>query len=166
MTEDLFGNEDEKFDKFGHEDKFDKMDYMRTEEVYTPPSQLKFSPEMKDRFKQHGFYLHWVYYDAQAIRKRTHPSEGYTFVKPEELKDEEKAMIGEVETYGNSEVVRNGDLVLMKVRIEKAEARRRYYQDKTKSQSEAINKQLRENSLDSQGSRSVVRTGKNAHFMN
>jgi len=123
-------------------------------------------------FREQGFYLKWVRFrageggiESKNIRKRMHPSEGYTFVSPKEFKAEELITVGDTEQYGGNEIITSGDLVLMKVRIEKAEARRKYYQGVTTEQSRAISQRLRENELQTQGTRSVVRTGKNAHFM-
>jgi hypothetical protein len=159
--EDMF--KEEKFDKFGGEDKFDAMDNVRLEETYAPPSQLKFAPEITSRFAESGFRLKWVHNERSAIRKRLHPSEGYSFVAPTELLDDEKAMLGDIEQFDGKEIVTNGDLVLMKVRIEKNEARRKYYENRTKAQADAINQRLMDNKIEN-SSRSVVRTGKNAHF--
>ena len=157
MSEEIWNTSDVNEGNDFSESRFD------VNEVYTPPSQLKFRPELKERFREQGFYLKWVYNDKQSIRKRMHPSEGYTLVTPEELGDD-LLMIGDPEELNGTAIITNGDLVLMKVRIEKAEARRKYFQNKTKAQSDAINQQLRQNSIENNGSRSIVRTGKEAHF--
>jgi hypothetical protein len=148
-------------------DAYEKVDAARsTFQEYTPPSRLKPPQEMKDRFREHGFYLKWVNSAPKSIRKRQHPSEGYSFVSPKELTDDELLYIGDIQSFGGTDVVTSGDVVLMKTRIENAEARRAYYQGKTRDQQEAIQRRLNENALDSKGSRSIVRTGKNAHFSN
>lgn len=145
------------------ENKFDEDRFERKEAVsYSPPSNLKFDPEVKERFRSEGFYLKWI--NRDKIRKRMHPSEGYTLVSPEEFLPEERMMLGDTDNYGDAPIVTNGDLVLMKVRIEKAEARRDYYESKTRTQAEAIQRRLYENSIEHGGSKSVVRTGKQAHF--
>jgi len=153
-------------------DKFDAMDRrkMDMDNSYAPPSQLKVDPQIKDRFREAGFYLKWVRFrageggiDSKNLRRRMHPSEGYTFVSPKEMDAMDLISVGDVESYGGSEIITSGDLVLMKVRIEKAEARRAYYQGRTREQSQAISQRLRENNVQN-GTRSVVRTGKNAHF--
>lgn len=158
-------------DKFG-EDKFDTLDARRdVDNFYAPPSQLDFSPELTEAFETAGFKLKWIRMrtgdnamDTKSIRKRLSPQEGYTFVRPSEVEAEELVALGDVEQYSGSDIITNGDLVLMKVTREKAEARRRYYQDRTQEQSRAIEERIRRNQLDG-GSKSVTRTGKNAHFM-
>lgn len=163
--------DDEKFMGNAEADKFEMMDRRRETEFYLPPSHLKFTPEVKAKFATAGFALKWIRFrngagglDSKNIRKRLHPSEGYTFVTPSEFNADELMAIGDIEAYNGSEIITNGDLVLMKVRVEKNKARKDYYSGKTKEQSEAIQRRLRENELDNKGSRSVVRTGKNAHF--
>jgi hypothetical protein len=153
------------------EDKFDKRDEALME-GYQPPSSLKVPEHIKNKFLQDGFKLKWRRfrqggsggYDTKNIRKSLHPAEGYSFVRPDELNRDDLIMIGDTEDYADSEVITNGDLVLMKVRTEKAEARRNYYQNRTKENSDAIKAQLKQNAIDSSGSGRVVRTGKNAHF--
>jgi hypothetical protein len=158
---------DDKFDF----DKFEMMDKRRAEEVYVPPSALKFNPNMKERFLSNGFYLKWIRFrdgtgalDSKNIRYRMHPQEGYTFVSPQELDEGELVYLGDIEQYAGSDVITNGDLALMKVRVERAEARRKHMGKVTKSRSDAIKQILDSNNIDSRESRSVVRTGKNAHF--
>lgn len=167
---------DDKFDQSSInqkfvEDKFDKRDAAMME-GYVPPSSLKVLDHVKDRFLREGFKLKWRRfrvggsggYDTKNIRKSLNPAEGYSFVRPDEFSSDDLISIGDTEEYGDSEVITNGDLVLMKVRVEKAEARRNYYQKRTKDNSDAIKAQLRQNAIDSEGSGRVVRTGKNAHF--
>ena len=144
------------------DDKFDNYTVEAKKEVYRPPSNLKFDESVKARFRESGFYLKWI--NRRNIRKRMHPSEGYVIVSPREFEDDELRMLGDIEGSGSDALISNGDLVLMKTRIEKAEARREYYQNKTEAQSKAIERRLRENALEHGGSKSVVRTGKNAHF--
>jgi len=153
-------------------DKFEAMDNRRLalDSNYAPPSQLKVDETIKERFREAGFYLKWIRFrageggiDSKNIRRRMHPSEGYTFVSPKEMDAMDLISVGDVESYGGTEIVTSGDLALMKVRIEKAEARRAYYHGRTREQSQAISQRLRENNVQN-GTRSVVRTGKNAHF--
>lgn len=160
---------DDKFDF----DKFEMMEKRKTsgEEIYTPPSALKISPNTKDRFRAAGFYLKWIRFrdgsggiDSKSIRFRMHPQEGYTFVSPQELEEEEMVYLGDTEQYLGSDIITNGDLVLMKVRVERAEARRKHMNRTTKSKSDAIQQMIDSNNLDARESRSTVRTGKNAHF--
>lgn len=160
----MFDKEKDKqvLDKFESTDKFETMDEMKLEEAYVPPSTLKPAEHIKEAFRQAGFYLKWI--NRNNVRKRRHPSEGYTFVSPKEITPEDIMSLGEIENLGESDVITNGDLVLMKVRIEKAEARRKYYENKTASQADAIERRLRENAIEHGGSKSVVRTGKQAHF--
>jgi hypothetical protein len=154
--------DDKDIEKFEDADKFETMDSIRTEEFYTPPSNLKFPEEVKERFKANGFYLKWI--NRNNVRKRMHPSEGFVFAQPDEFESTELLTLGEIDSLGDSAIITNGDLVLMKVRIEKAEARRKYYENRTASQAEAIERRLRENAIEHGGSKSVVRTGKTAHF--
>jgi len=161
----------DKFDKFeDNSDKFEMMDMRRSEEFYLPPSQLEFSPEIKERFAEQGLLLKWIRFrdpngalDTKSVRKRQHPSEGYTFVTTDEISKEELVALGDEEQYGGTGVITNGDLVLMKVRVEKSEARKAYYEGRTKSQTDAISERLRQNAI-SGGNKTVTRTGKNAHF--
>jgi len=55
--------------------------------------------------------------------------------------------LGDEEQYGGTGVITNGDLVLMKVRVEKSEARKAYYEGRTKSQTDAISERLRQNAI-------------------
>jgi hypothetical protein len=162
--------EDVMEDKFTDSDKFDIMDARREDEYYHPPSALDFSQELIEAFEKTGYKLKWVRmrdgqaYDTKSLRKRLSPAEGYTFVTPDEVDPDVLISLGDTEQYGSTAVITNGDLVLMKVRREKAEARRRYYEGKTAEQSHAIEQRMRQNQLDG-GSKTVTRTGKNAHFM-
>jgi hypothetical protein len=131
---------------------------------YTPPAQLDIPEEVNKNFTEKGYVTRWVNRDPKNIRKRMSPQEGYTFVKPTELTFEELIAVGDVEGDGNASMITNGDLVLMKVTIERNEARKKYYRDKTHAQASAIDQRLAAQDIDSAGSRSVVRTGKNAHF--
>jgi len=165
-NQDKFGKD--KFD--GPEDKFDLMDQRREEEFYMPPSQLEFTDTLKQRFAEAGLLLKWIRFrmgdgalDTKSIRKRQSAAEGYTFVTPDEIEAEELISLGDVEQFGGSGIITNGDLVLMKVRVEKSEARKAYYEGRTRSQSEAISERLRQNAI-SGGNKTVARTGKNAHF--
>lgn len=165
-------DENDPYEKFNTpENKFDQMDRQKDEAVYTPPSALTLTDKMKDRMREQGFYLKWRRFrlgssglDTKNIRKALHPSEGYSFCTPEDFPPDELILLGEVEKYGDTSIITNGDLVLMKVRVEKAEARRKYFADKTKAQSDAINQRLAENNIDGSQTRSIVRTGKTAHF--
>jgi hypothetical protein len=161
----------DKFDSsIEDQDKFDMIDARREDMAYLPPSSLKFSADIAGRFLMDGWKLKWVrmrlgeQLDTKSIRKRLHPSEGYMFVSPSEFDVDELITLGDTEQYGGTDVITNGDLVLMKVRSNKAEARKQYYQNKTHEQSRAIAQRLSENAIDTKGSRTVVKTGKNAHF--
>lgn len=156
--------------KFEDEDKFDMMDERKEDFSYAPPSQLDFSPELVDQFAEAGFKLKWIRYrsggemDTKNVRRRLSPQEGYSFVTPDEISSSELVMLGDIEQYSGSDVITNGELVLMKVRREKADARTDYYRNQTSQQSRAIEERLRRNQIEG-GSKTVTRTGKNAHFM-
>ena len=159
-------------DRFGKEERFGTESVVErdVEVVYKPPSHLKIPESIKDKFKSKGFYLRWNrllldgQVDAQNLRTKLSKSEGYSFVNPEELDEEDLLELGDTEAldrYG--EVVVSRDMVLMKVRVEHAESRRKYYQERTKQQAEANELLRRQNQVEN-NSRSIVRTGKTAHF--
>lgn len=152
-------------------DKFDQMDErFETESFeYTMPSSLKIPEKVKEKYLADGYKLKWIRYrtpsgiDTSNLRRRMHPSEGFVFVRPNEFQAEELIQIGDAETYGDDQIVTTGDLVLMKTRTEKAEARKRYFEGTTQAQADAIQQRIDSSNL-SNSSRSVVRTGKQAHF--
>ena len=84
-------------------------------------------------------------------------------MRPQEFDAQELVMIGDTENYGSDEVITSGDLCLMKVTHARAEARKKYYEGATKAQADAIQQRIHESNLDN-SSRSIVRTGKHAHF--
>ena len=95
----IFDKDKETEDKFEDgPDKFETMDSVRTEEFYTPPSNLKLSEDIKGRFREGGFYLKWI--NRHNVRKRTHPSEGYVLVSPKEFTADELLSIGDIENLG------------------------------------------------------------------
>lgn len=154
-----------------HDPKFDKQEMMEqakdTKKVkydYKPPNSLKLDDDIEQYFKSIGFATKWVNRSTRNIRRRLHPNEGYSFVDPSDLPADMVVRLGDVESYGpNASIITSGDVVLMKVPVEKNEARKDYYRDRTKSQADAINERLKQNNIDN-SSKSVVRTGKNAHF--
>jgi len=157
-------------DRFGEENRFGGDIEERAHVDYVPPGSLKIPQNIKARFEEAGYRLRWVrlylngQFDSQNIRNKMSPSEGFTFVKPEELEAEDLLLLGSDEKLDRfGDVVISGDLVLMKTRVENAEARRKYYRNLNKQQADAVNQRMRENQLQND-SRSVVRTGKNAHF--
>lgn len=157
--------------KFSDEDKFDNMDSSKLDDsYYQTSSALDFAPELIESFDERGYRLKWVRmregkdYDTKSLRKRLSPMEGYTFVSPSEVDPSLLISLGDVEQHGSSEVITYGDLVLMKVRREKAEARRKFCVDKASDQQFAIEERMRRNQIDG-GSKTVTRTGKHAHFM-
>ena len=149
-------------DKFEDKDKFDTLGDVTFKETYSPSSNIKIDAQIKERFKQDGYELKWI--NRHNIRKRMHPNEGYSLVSPEEFSDSELLTVGDTDSYGDAAMVVTGDLVLMKVKSAKNEARREYYANRTKSQADAIEQRLRENAIEHGGTKSVVRTGKSAHF--
>ena len=102
--------------------------------TYTPPSYLDAPKPNVDSVK-----YRWLRVsaggedDARNISKRKR--EGYEFVRKDEHPDFDVPMH---ETGKYAGVIGSGDLVLDKIPIEMAEAKKEYYRNKTKSQTTAV----------------------------
>lgn len=147
----------------------------RTEEVrdftYRPPTDLEISEKVRSRFLNKGMKLRWIRYKIQGELDQNnifrHMKEHASFVKPEEVPE----MINTVEIINTGKVenmVTIGDLALVKIPVEAAEARREYYQSQTANQLGAIKRDLMKHDTKVMpmydDSRSSTKTGKNAHF--
>ena len=102
--------------------------------TYTPPSYLD-APKPNDD----GIKYRWLRVsmggedDARNIAKKKR--EGYEFVRKEEHPDFD-VPVHESGKYAG--VIGSGDLVLAKIPVEMAEAKNEYYQDRTQSQTDAV----------------------------
>lgn len=139
--------------------------------VYVPPGSMKLPPDLKQKFMDQGFATKWVRFflnggiDSANVRRKMSRSEGFTFVSPQDLSEEDLLLAGDVYESPYGEVIVSGDSVLMKTPLAFAEARREYMSSTTKSRSDAIKQRLRENQIHND-SRSITKTGKNANFSN
>lgn len=141
------------------------------EVVYKPPSDLEIPESVKAKFLNAGFKLRWVRYKIQGELDQgnifRHQKEGAEFVKPDEVTELKNST--QVASLQNAEnLVTIGDLALVKIPVEWAEARRKYYQEQSQNQLGTIkNELMKHNSKSmpiSDESRSDVKIGKNAHF--
>lgn len=157
-------------DRFNTKDRFSQDDIRDTEEfVYAPRSETNIPEEMAEHFAADGFRLRWVRWrdgdgrvDTNNVRRSVH-QDGFEFVRPEEL-TQGSDLLGEkqsIDRYG--ECVCLGDLVLMKVKDHKAEARRKYYEQESRKRENATNELLRRNAIEN-GSKTVTRTGRRATY--
>jgi len=102
--------------------------------TYTPPSYLDAPKPNVDSVK-----YRWLRVsaggedDARNISKRKR--EGYEFVRKDEHPDFDVPMH---ETGKYAGVIGSGDLVLAKIPIEMAEAKKEYYRNKTRAQTSAV----------------------------
>ena len=102
--------------------------------TYTPPSYLD-APKPNDA----GIKYRWLRVsmggedDARNISKRKR--EGYEFVRKEEHPDYD-VPVHESGKYAG--VIGSGDLVLAKIPVEMAEAKKEYYESKTQTQTQAV----------------------------
>ena len=102
--------------------------------TYTPPSYLD-APKPNDD----GIKYRWLRVsmggedDARNISKRKR--EGYEFVRKEEHPDYD-VPVHESGKYAG--VIGSGDLVLAKIPVEMAEAKKEYYESKTQTQTQAV----------------------------
>jgi len=134
----------------------------------SPVSELDIPEDIKERFLSMGMKLKWCRYltenriDIQNIRRKQ--KEGYTFVTPEEMGEDNESLMAQLESLDKfGDIISVGDLALMKIPEYKAEARKKYFQQRTKEQTEAVEEVLRQNAI-SNSSHRKVRTGKFAHF--
>ena len=142
-----------------------------TEWTYEEPNALDIPDPVINRFINEGLSLRWIRInlkggdDYQNVGKKM--AEGWTFVDPEEVP--EMAISSVVQEGGRySGTVCRGDLALAKMPTGKLEARKRYYEDKSKQLLDAVNSQL-EGSSDSRmpisnKSRSSVTKGRRPAF--
>ena len=102
--------------------------------TYTPPSYLD-APKPNDD----GIKYRWLRVsmggedDARNISKRKR--EGYEFVRNEEHPDYD-VPVHESGKYAG--VIGSGDLVVAKIPVEMAEAKKEYYESKTQTQTQAV----------------------------
>lgn len=109
---------------------------------WEPPEKLETPPPPE------GFKYRWVRRELtgqeedQNVYRRQR--EGYEVVRAEEIKDL-FPYIDSITEGKHTGVVRNGDLILMKVPLHIVEQRQSYYQGLTRSQQQAINQELANN---------------------
>lgn len=150
-------------------DKFELMDAQREVFEYRPTAMLDIPANVKEKFDEQGYDLKWVRYmlggqiDVANLRLRQSPNEGYSYVKPQDVDKADLMQLGGIDQFSGQDIIVNGDVVLMKVRKEQSEARRKYFEQQTRNRSLATKQMLEQNRI-SMDNKSVVRTGKNAHF--
>jgi len=138
---------------------------------YRESNSLEIPEHVREEFLKEGFRLRWVRYrigteeDLNNISK--HMRDGMTFVTPQEGASLVQAMF--LPVRDGSDKITNGDLVLCKVPVHMAEARREFYDNKQRETERAnaimLGKESRQNGAQlSNNSRSTVRTGRNANF--
>jgi len=143
--------------------------------VYTPPSSSKIPQELRDHFKQmgQGYVLQWVRYsleggtDVKNLKYKQHPSEGCEFVRPdyipEELRNQLVAQTEHLE-FAGTDVITQGDLVLMMQPIPKLKAKKAYYSQRREQQAEAARRQAGQNKLKNSSYSETYRGKSAAHF--
>tara|TARA_R110000796_G_scaffold24950_3_gene70876 strand:+ start:539 stop:1054 length:516 start_codon:yes stop_codon:yes gene_type:complete len=145
----------------------------RSHEEYTfeEPDYLAIPDVVKDRFADEGMILRWIRIeirgkeDIQNVGKRL--QDGWVFVTPEEVSEiAHNSLVREEGRYTG--VVCRGDLALVKMPAGKAEARKRFYEDRSREMMDAVNSQL-ENNNDSRmpisnSSKSSVVQGRMPNF--
>jgi hypothetical protein len=156
--------------RFGVEGRFGTEEDIREEFVYSPRSETKMPAELKEQFAADGYRLRWVRWrdgdgriDTSNLRKTIH-ADGFEFVRPQELGQDEVAALGELQAIDkHGECVCLGDLVLMKVKDYKADARDKYFRGKAREKEDATNELLRRNAIEN-GSKTVTKVGRKAHY--
>jgi len=145
----------------------------RSYEEYTfeEPDYLAIPDIIKDRFADEGMILRWLRIeirgkeDIQNVGKRL--QDGWVFVAPDEVPEmSHNSLVKNEGRYAGT--VCRGDLGLAKMPAGKAEARKRYYEDRSREMMDAVNAQL-ENQNDSRmpisnSSKSSVVQGRAPNF--
>lgn len=150
-------------------DRLERAEDLRDDEdfhVYKPLGQLKLDSEVIKALASKNMNYRWVRVflggnvDSANIRKRTSRSEGYSFVRPEDLDDELIAEIGDIVDLGHfGEAIVQKDCALMKVPMHKNQARKDFYRNKTDSRTRALKQQLIENKKLMDSSKTSVTRG-------
>ena len=119
------------------------------EYTYEEPNLLDIPDDVADRFKSQDLALRWIRIslkgedDYKNVGRKQ--QQGYEFVHPEEVPEMlHTSLVIDKGRYENC-VVR-GDVALAKIAKGQAEARNKYYQDKSDSMIDAVNQQLMSNS--------------------
>ena len=119
----------------------------RSHEEYTfeEPDYLGIPDEVKNRFADEHMVLRWVRItirgkdDVQNVGKRI--QDGWVWVSPEEVPEmSHNSVVKDEGRY--SGVVSRGDLALAKMPAGKAEARKRFYENRSREMMDAVNSQL------------------------
>tara|TARA_R110000764_G_scaffold179541_1_gene265611 strand:+ start:48 stop:524 length:477 start_codon:yes stop_codon:yes gene_type:complete len=118
------------------------------EYTYEEPNLLDIPDSVADRFKSQDLALRWIRIslkgedDYKNVGRKT--QQGYEFVRPEEVPEMlHTSLVIDKGRYENC-VVR-GDVALAKIAKGQAEARNKYYQEKTDGMMDAVNQQLMSN---------------------
>ena len=141
------------------------------EYTYEEPNLLDIPDDVYDRFLSQGLALRWIRIslkgddDYKNVGRKQ--QQGYDFVDPKEVPEMlPTSVVQDTGRYKNC-VVR-GDVALAKIAKGQAEARNKYYQDKSDSMIDAVNQQLMSNSDSrmpiSNTSRSVTTRGRQPSF--
>lgn len=116
-----------------------------TREIYVPPSRLDIPDQILKRFHSNGETLRWIRFkirneeDLENMGDRAH--EGYVPVRPEEV-PELSRNTNRIDHSQYGSLVLKKDLVLMKIKIEKARARHEFYLDQARSMGRAMKQEL------------------------
>ena len=126
------------------------------EENYKPPSQLHIPLAAKEKFANLGYDLQWarIYVprtqgelDLNNISKKE--ADMYEFVTREEIPGLSEKMSGhfkdKIDNQGGLYIV--GDQAMVKVPFSRIEAKRKYINQRTKSRSDAVMSDLRNNNV-------------------
>ena len=118
------------------------------EYTYEEPNLLDIPDEVYDRFLSQGLALRWIRIslkgddDYKNVGRKT--QQGYEFVDPKEVPEMlPTSLVIDKGRYENC-VVR-GDVALAKIAKGQAEARNKYYQEKSDGMMDAVNQQLMSN---------------------
>ena len=118
------------------------------EYTYEEPNLLDIPDSVYDRFLSQGLVLRWIRIslkgddDYKNVGRKT--QQGYEFVDPKEVPEMlPTSIVVDKGRYENC-VVR-GDVALAKIAKGQADARNKYYQEKSDSMMDAVNQQLMSN---------------------
>lgn len=116
---------------------------------YVPPNEFDIPPSLKEAFLEKGFYLRWirVFLDGKEDKKNIGERlrEGYTFVQMDEVAEADPIFVAGVDESNlgrTGEILTVGDVALAKILIEKAEARKRFFEGRALQFEEAEDTKL------------------------
>lgn len=129
----------------GYDNRSRETDRMPRKKVYQPHQETKIPAETLKKFRDKGFELKLIRWslggqeDSRSLSRRTR--EGYVFVTRDELDRVDplySASFQERNTNVTNGVLVVGDSCLVKIAIEDREARREYYQEKSRNELNSV----------------------------